>query len=105
MLRFPVAFLAACVVTLAPSILPGTVPATARAAAAWGPLAPPNPFMAPLGLASMHNDAESSNAGPLPGPGAHLNAIIGSTLLGACPTIMQGTDGLVLAPRRAPETS
>ncbi len=97
MLRFPVAFLAACVVTLAPSILPGTVPATARAAAAWGPLAPPNPFMAPLGLASMHNDAESSNAGPLPGPGAHLNAIIGSTLLGACPTIMQGTDGLVLA--------
>lgn len=82
---------------MAPSVVPAAVPATARAAAAWGPLAPPNPFMAPLGLASMHNDAESSNVGPLPGPGAHLNTIFGYTLLGACPSIMQGTDGLVLA--------
>src|SRR5271166_5578715 len=80
-----------------PPVIPGAVAPTARAANAWGPLAPPNPFMAPLGLASLHNDAESSDAGPLPGPGAHLTAIFGYSLLAACPTIMQGTDGLVLA--------
>jgi hypothetical protein len=95
--RFPVALLAACAVVMIPPVIPGVVPPTARAANAWGPLAPPNPFMAPLGLASLHNDAESSDTGPLPGPGAHLNAIFGYTLLAACPTIMQGTDGLVLA--------
>ncbi len=93
MLRIPVALLAACTVSLAPAMVPGA----ANAAAAWGPLAPPNPFMAPYGLASLHNDAESSDAGPRPGPGAHLNAVFGFPLLAACPTIMQGTDGLVLA--------
>ncbi len=93
-MRFPVALLTACAVSLAPALAAG---ADARAADAWGPFAPPNPFMAPLGLASLHNDAESSDAGPLPGPGAHLNAIFGYPLLAACPTIMQGTDGLVLA--------
>ena len=91
--RFPAALLAvliACAATLSP--------AHARAAAAWGPLAPPNPFMAPQGLASLHNDAESSDAGPLPGPGSNLpTAIFAYPLLAACPTIMQGTDGLVLA--------
>jgi hypothetical protein len=97
MLRFLVAFLTACAWSIGSAILPGSALPAVRAAAAWGPLATPNPFMAPLGLASMHNDAASSNAGPLPGPGAHLNVIIGSTLLGACPTIVQGTDGLVLA--------
>ncbi len=80
-----------------PSVVPGVVSATATAAAAFGPPAPPNPFMAPQGLASLHNDAESSDAGPLPGPGAHLAAIFGYPLLAACPTIMQGTDALVLA--------
>lgn len=93
-MRFPVALLTACAVSLAPALAAG---ADARAADAWGPFATPNPFMAPLGLASLHNDAESSDAGPLPGPGAHLNAIFGYPLLAACPTIMQGTDGLVLA--------
>ncbi|MGA7052930.1 MAG: hypothetical protein WBZ37_17010, partial [Mycobacterium sp.] len=87
----------ACTVLFAPAVLPTVIPPTARAAAAWGPLASPNPFMAPQGLASLHNDAESSDAGPLPGPGAHLAAIVGYVLLAACPTIMQGTDGLVLA--------
>lgn len=92
-MRFPAALsavLIACAATLSP--------APVRAAAAWGPLAPPNPFMAPQGLASLHNDAESSDAGPLPGPGSNLpKAIFGYPLLAACPTIMQGTDGLVLA--------
>ena len=96
-LAVPVAFLTACAVSLVPAVVPLVVPATATAAAPFGPLAPPNPFMAPQGLASLHNDAESSDAGPLPGPGAHLNAIFGYPLLAACPTIMQGTDGLVQA--------
>jgi len=95
--RFAAALLAVCLVSVIPSAISTAVPSTARAAAAFGPLAPPNPFMASLGLASLHNDAESSDAGPLPGPGAHLNAIFGYPLLAACPTIMQGTDGLVLA--------
>jgi hypothetical protein len=72
-------------------------PVPARAASSFGPLAPPNPFMAPNGLASMHNDAESANAGPLPGPGARLVPIVAYPLLAACPSIVQGTDGLVLA--------
>lgn len=93
LLAIPVAVLTACAASLAPAL----VPAPARAAAPFGPLAPPNPFMAPNGLASMHNDAGSADAGPLPGPGAHLAAIFGYPLLAACPTITQGTDGLVLA--------
>lgn len=84
-----VAVLIACAATL--------LPAPARAAASFGPLAPPNPFMAPNGLASMHNDASSADAGPLPGPGARLVPIVAYPLLAACPTIVQGTDGLVLA--------
>jgi hypothetical protein len=95
--RFPVALLAACAVGFVPAVIPAVVPGTARAATAFGPLAPPNPFMAPHGLASMHNDAGSADAGPLPGPGAHLAAILAYPLLAACPTITQGTDGLVLA--------
>jgi hypothetical protein len=95
--RFPAALLTACAVSLVPAIIPAVIAGTARAADTFGPLAPPNPFMAPQGLASLHNDAESSDAGPLPGPGAHLVAIFGYPLLAACPTIMQGTDGLVLA--------
>ena len=96
-LRVSFAILTACAASLLPAVLPSGVPATARAAASFGPLAPPNPFMAPNGLASMHNDAGSADAGPLPGPGARLTAIFGYPLLAACPTITQGTDGLVLA--------
>ncbi|OSC39014.1 hypothetical protein [Mycobacterium decipiens] len=88
-----VACLTACAASLHPALL---VPA-ASAAAAFGPLAPPNPFLAPHGLASMHNDAGSADAGPLPGPGANFGPIFAYPLLAACPTITQGTDGLVLA--------
>lgn len=91
-MRFPAAVLAvltACAATL--------LPAPAKAADAFGPLAPPNPFMAPNGLASMHNDAGSADAGPLPGPGAHIVPIFAYPLLAACPTITQGTDNLVVA--------
>lgn len=90
LLKIPVAVLTACVVSLIPAL-------TARAADAFGPLGPPNPYMAPNGLASMHNDAGSADAGPLPGPGARIVPILAYPLLAACPTITQGTDGLVLA--------
>jgi hypothetical protein len=93
LLAIPVAVLTACAATLLTAI----VPAPARAAGTFGPLAPPNPYMAPNGLASMHNDAGSADAGPLPGPGARLAPIFAYPLLAACPTITQGTDGLVLA--------
>ncbi len=88
LLAIPVALVTACAMSL---ITP------ARAADAFGPLAPPNPFMAPNGIASMHNDAGSADAGPLPGPGARLVPVFAFPLLAACPTITQGTDGLVLA--------
>ncbi|MDT5136950.1 MAG: hypothetical protein QOD58_1212 [Mycobacterium sp.] len=91
LLAIPVAVLTACAVSLIPAIAP------ARAADAFGPLGPPNPFMAPNGIASIHNDAGSADAGPLPGPGARLVPIFAFPLLAACPTITQGTDGLVLA--------
>ena len=91
LLAIPVAVLTACAVSLVPALT------SARAASAYGPLAPPNPHLAPNGLASMHNDAGSADAGPLPGPGARLVPIFGFPLLAACPTITQGTDGLVLA--------
>lgn len=91
LLTIPLAVLTACAVSLVPLITP------ARAADPFGPLGPPNPFMAPNGIASMHNDAGSADAGPLPGPGARLVPIFAFPLLAACPTITQGTDGLVLA--------
>ncbi|MEI7714609.1 MAG: hypothetical protein WCI78_00745 [Mycobacterium sp.] len=72
------------------------VPVSAHAAEAFGPLPPQNPFMAPAGLAGEHNNAESSDAGPLPGPGAVLSAVIPYPLLADCATITQGTDGLVV---------
>lgn len=101
-MRFPgtlLAIPAACLTACALSIVPAFPPAvpSARAAAAFGPLAPPNPFMAPNGLASMHNDAGSADAGTLPGPGARFRPIFPYPLLAACPSITQGTDGLVLA--------
>ncbi|ABL03170.1 hypothetical protein OSH39_10375 [Mycobacterium ulcerans] len=99
-MRFPAAVLAiptALLTVCAISALPAVFPPATHAAAAFGPLAPPNPFMAPNGLASMHNDAGSADAGPLPGPGARLAPIFAYPLLAACPSITQGTDGLVLA--------
>lgn len=88
-MRWLSALMAACVLF--------SVSATARAADLWGPLAPPNPFMGPLGTASMHSDAESSDATPLAGPGARPVAVTGYPLAAACPTVLQGPDKLVVA--------
>ncbi|MFD4183989.1 hypothetical protein [Rhodococcus sp. NPDC058514] len=69
----------------------------ASAQPAWGPLAPPNPFLGPVGTSTMHGDAGSSDATPLAGPGSGDVGVTGIPLLSACPTLLQGSDGRVLA--------
>ncbi|MFM1729288.1 hypothetical protein ABI214_02700 [Prescottella soli] len=72
-------------------------PMTADAAPAWGPLAPPNPHLGPEGTSTMHQDAGSSDATPLAGPGTGAVSIAQYPLASACPTLLQGSDGLVVA--------
>ncbi|WP_040785235.1 hypothetical protein [Nocardia pneumoniae] len=82
--------LAACALALLP-----TEPAAA--AGHWGPLAPPNPFLGPAGTATMHGDAGSSDATPLAGPGGSARAVAAFPLAAACPTLLEGSDNLVVA--------
>ena len=63
----------------------------------WGPLADPNPFLGPMGTSTMHGDAGSSDATPLSGPGTGKLAVDPLPLAAACPTLLEGSDGLVLA--------
>ncbi|MCL2533498.1 MAG: hypothetical protein FWE39_04945 [Nocardiaceae bacterium] len=72
-------------------------PMTASAAPAWGPLAPPNPHLGPDGTSTMHGDAGSSDATALAGPGTGDVSIAQYPLASACPTLLQGSDGLVVA--------
>ena len=60
-----------------------------------GPLAAANPFLGPLGTATMHGDAGSSDVTPLagPAPGAPVTVY---PLGAACPTLLEGADGLVV---------
>ncbi|WP_408014608.1 hypothetical protein [Rhodococcus xishaensis] len=72
-------------------------PATVGAVPAWGPLAPPNPYLGPPGTSTMHGDAESSDATPLAGPGTGDVSTVTYNLSSACPTLLQGSDGLVVS--------
>ncbi|WP_174185958.1 hypothetical protein [Nocardia barduliensis] len=87
-MRRPMLALAACALAL----LPGH---PVSAAAPWGPLAPPNPFLGPPGTATMHGDAGSSDATALAGPGGR--AVAAYPLASACPTLLEGSDRLVVA--------
>ncbi|MFE3292266.1 hypothetical protein, partial [Rhodococcus sp. NPDC059234] len=69
----------------------------AAAQPAWGPLAPPNPFLGPNGTSTMHGDAGSSDATPLAGPGAGKLDVGATTLASACPTLLQGSDSMIVA--------
>ncbi|MFE1594576.1 hypothetical protein [Nocardia sp. NPDC058705] len=60
-----------------------------------GPLAT-NPFLGPLGTATMHGDAGSSDVTPLAGPVAGAGVTV-YPLGAACPTLLEGSDGLVVA--------
>ncbi|WP_245717229.1 hypothetical protein [Nocardia jejuensis] len=66
---------------------------TSSASAAFGPLPPANPHLGPMGTATMHGDAESSDSTPLPGPGAGDIKADFHEEAAACPTILQGADG------------
>ncbi|WP_212829529.1 hypothetical protein [Catellatospora sp. TT07R-123] len=63
----------------------------------FGPPAPQNPATAPAGGASSHGDSASAKTFAEPGPaGAPLTATR-ATLLAACPTLLHGGDGQLLA--------
>ncbi|ORI27679.1 hypothetical protein BJI47_04630 [Rhodococcus sp. 1168] len=68
----------------------------ASAQTTWGPLAPANPFLGPVGTSTMHGDAGSSDATHLAGPSGPL-AVDSLPLAAACPTLLEGSDGMVLA--------
>ncbi len=68
----------------------------ASAQPTWGPLAPANPFLGPVGTSTMHGDAGSSDATHLAGPSGPL-AVDSLPLAAACPTLLEGSDGMVLA--------
>lgn len=54
---------------------------------------PPNPFLGPVGTATMHGDSEASDTTPYPGPGTGTVRARFTPLGAACPTILEGSDG------------
>ena len=71
--------------------------ASRSAASEFGPLPPSNPYTAANGAATMHADSESSNASPFPGPGTGTLLAVPNELAAACPTVLQGSDGMPVA--------
>ncbi|MFZ2173892.1 MAG: hypothetical protein WAW17_07630 [Rhodococcus sp. (in: high G+C Gram-positive bacteria)] len=63
----------------------------------WGPTAPTNPFLGPAGTATMHGDAGSTDVTPLAGPATGPHTLSAYPLVSACPTLLQGSDRLVVA--------
>jgi hypothetical protein len=72
----------------------GAIPAVASE---FGPLPPGNPYTAANGAATMHSDSESSNASPYPGPGTGAQTVVPNELAAACPTVLEGSDGMPVA--------
>ncbi len=71
--------------------------AASAGASEFGPLPPANPYTAANGAATMHADSESSNASPDPGPGTGAQVVVPTELAAACPTVLQGSDGMPVA--------
>jgi hypothetical protein len=71
--------------------------ATCAAASEFGPMPPANPYTAANGAATMHGDSESSDASPFPGPGTGTQVAVPNELAAACPTVLQGSDGMPVA--------
>jgi hypothetical protein len=71
--------------------------ASRAAASEFGPNPRANPFTAANGAATMHGDSESSNASPNPGPGTGALLAVPNELAAACPTLLQGSDGMPVA--------
>jgi hypothetical protein len=70
---------------------------TGARAAEFGPFPPSNPYTALGGAATMHADSESSDSAPDPGPGIGSQAVHVNELGAACPTVLQGSDGMPVA--------
>lgn len=66
--------------------------ATSRAADPASP-PPPNPYLGPVGTATMHGDSEASDTTPHAGPGTGTVLARFTPLGAACPTILEGSDG------------
>jgi hypothetical protein len=80
----------------------------AASAGAFGPLPPRNPATAANGAATMHADSASSDSTPYAGPGSGPITATFDELGAACPTVLQGGDGIPVAlctsiATRAPE--
>lgn len=58
---------------------------------------PANPFMGPPGTATMHANAASTGATTNPGPGSGFVSINGTDLGAVVPTILMGSDGLIVS--------
>ncbi|MHB8242760.1 MAG: hypothetical protein ACYDHN_12330 [Solirubrobacteraceae bacterium] len=93
--RFP--SLVCLLAVLAAGMLSLGLGATGAAASEFGPLPPGNPYTAANGAATMHGDSESSNASPYPGPGTGAQVVVPNELAAACPTVLQGSDGMPVA--------
>lgn len=66
-------------------------------ASQFGPFAPPSPYTALGGAATMHADSESSDSSPSPGPGLGPQAVNVNELGAACPTVLSGSDAMPVA--------
>jgi hypothetical protein len=71
-----------------------TAACSQAAGAPFGPFPPRNPYTAADGAATMHADSESSGASPYPGPGLGSQQVRINELGAACPTVLQGSDGM-----------
>jgi hypothetical protein len=60
-------------------------------------LPPANSFMGPPGTATMHANAASSNATTNRGPGAGAVSITGTSFDAVFPTILMGSDGMIVS--------
>lgn len=58
---------------------------------------PANPFMGPPGTSTMHANAASSDATVNPGPGSGPVSIINTNYGAVFPTILMGSDGLIVS--------
>ena len=74
-----------------------TIFSLATVVASAEPLPPPNGFMGPPGTATMHANSASSDATAAAGPGAAALSISGRSFDAVFPTILMGSDGLIVS--------
>ncbi|MFE2877768.1 hypothetical protein ACFXG6_32330 [Streptomyces roseus] len=85
------------VLALSLTLALGSARAAAEPASPFGPQAPQNPATAANGAATMHGDSGSSGTTPHPGPGTSAVDYSRTALASACPTVVVGGDGYVIA--------